>query len=163
MDKIKTIRIKNIEGEKDEYYISDEGEIFRKLKTHPSSNGYLDFKFGAGGKHRRVHRMVATAFVPNPNNKPEVNHIDRNIYNNHYSNLEWVTGKENIQHMYNNGDSPVRNAIYCELYKNDKLIDSFESITDAAEYSNKHWGASIESLKRYKYNKKLGIIIKEVK
>lgn len=43
-----------------------------------------------------IHRLVASSFLPNPNNKPYVNHIDNNGLNNQVSNLEWVTGKENM-------------------------------------------------------------------
>lgn len=47
-----------------------------------------------------LHRVVAELFIPNPNNLPQVNHIDGNRENNKASNLEWVTGSENSQHAY---------------------------------------------------------------
>lgn len=58
----------------------------------------------------RIHRLVAELFIPNPECKPEVNHIDGNTENNHYSNLEWVTSSENHKHAYNNGLISLDNA-----------------------------------------------------
>jgi len=49
-------------------------------------------------KHFKIHRLVGLAFIPNPLNKPEINHIDSNPLNNNVNNLEWVTRQENIVH-----------------------------------------------------------------
>jgi len=71
-----------------------------------------------------IHRLVAKAFIANPDNKPQVNHIDGNRSNNNYKNLEWVTNKENADHAHNNG---MRDHIYEASIKIDgdvkKIID----------------------------------------
>lgn len=66
--------------------------------------GYCLLKLTKDGmeKHVYVHRLVAEAFLPNPNNLPEVNHIDGNKENNCVENLEWVTAKGNILHATKN-------------------------------------------------------------
>ena len=76
------------------------------LKTSKSSTGYVHVQLYKDGKSKtvNVHRLVANAFVKNPFNKPEVNHIDANRSNNHADNLEWVTHSENLKHAVKTGN-----------------------------------------------------------
>lgn len=87
------------------YEISNRGRLRNKntlriLKTRVSKLGYEHITITYGGEKyfRAIHRLVAKAFLINPGNKPEVNHIDENKLNNHVSNLEWMTKSENINH-----------------------------------------------------------------
>lgn len=88
-------------------YVSDRrlGTKFlkgRDLSLTADSNGYVIVVLQRNGEKRsfKVHRLVTTAFLPNPENKPSVNHIDHNKANNCLSNLEWCTPKENTAHMH---------------------------------------------------------------
>lgn len=79
----------------------------RLIKSHPmkiqkNNKGYefVCFKQSGIRKNILVHRLVASAFIPNPENKLEVNHKDGNPQNNNVSNLEWVTPSENRKHAY---------------------------------------------------------------
>ena len=75
------------------------------MKLGYCRRGYIRYKFNINGNKTNysVHRLVAEAFIPNTDNKPQVNHIDGNKENNHVSNLEWVTNQENIDHAHANG------------------------------------------------------------
>lgn len=96
--------IKIIEGYPG-YKVDMFGNIFGKMKITPmrygdNGHGYKYVALRCRGRtlNRYVHRLVAEAFIPNPDNKPEVNHIDGNKDNNRWDNLEWVTPKENHKH-----------------------------------------------------------------
>lgn len=100
--------IDNHKGTK--YYVSRAGKVISKkvhiheLKVFETNKGYQYVKTSTSkGKSRAefIHRLVAKAFIPNPDNKPEVNHIDGNKHNNCVENLEWVTSKENKDHARN--------------------------------------------------------------
>lgn len=73
------------------------GKILALNKTY---RGYYIVHLFRGGKkiHPLVHRLVAQAFIPNPENKPQINHIDGNPRNNQVKNLEWATESENMRH-----------------------------------------------------------------
>lgn len=101
---------KTIEGTDGEYQVSDTGLVKttktgRILRPAVSRQGYERvclFKMDRERRYR-VHRLVAEAFIPNPDNMPQVNHIDGNKRNNHVSNLEWVTNHENVIHAKEHG------------------------------------------------------------
>ena len=93
------------------YFISNLGRLKGRsgkiLKQRINHEGYYSLCLMPNGKNGKpkgikIHILVAKAFILNPENKPQVNHIDGNKLNNNVSNLEWCTGKENMQHAFKN-------------------------------------------------------------
>lgn len=82
----------------------------RVLKQHLQPNGYMYVRFRLNGKKVKlyVHRIVATCFIPNPDNYPQVNHKDNDPTNNAVSNLEWCTNQYNQDYKKNFGTSPAQ-------------------------------------------------------
>lgn len=109
--------IKDFEGK---YSITIDGRVFSELRTDklgriqgghflkPKQDkyGYLVVSLttvNRKAQHKTIHRLVAEAFIENPNQHPTINHKDGNKENNHSSNLEWVSWKENTQHAWRLG------------------------------------------------------------
>lgn len=124
----------------DKYEVSNTGNI-RNVASHKilipwtNNKGYLVVGLRKNGKTYRVtvHRLVAQAFIPNPNNYPQVNHIDENKSNNNVINLEWCTNLENRRH------GTVRRRIGEHFRKpveqlnfDNNVIRRFSSITEAS-------------------------------
>ena len=109
------------------YMVSTDGmvkrvETDRILKQKLDKDNYLSINMSMGGRGNTrqvfVHRLVAEAFIPNPENKPLVKHIDGNPINNCVENLKWVTPKENVEHSIKIG---LKNNDHGSLSCNSKL------------------------------------------
>lgn len=124
----------------EDYEVSNMGRVrhITYLKPAPNSNGYLRVGNCGNMTMRTVHRLVATLFVPNPENKAQINHINGNKRDNRAENLEWVTQSENIRHGYAlglykgaGGKGGWVKVAKCDP-KTDEVIEVYESISEAA-------------------------------
>ena len=93
-------------------------ELVMKPQINKRGKGYLKINLKRPNRVLSVHRLVAIAFIPNPDNKPYINHIDGNPKNNLVNNLEWCTAKENAIHASENGLLPRG-----ESHANSKLTE----------------------------------------
>lgn len=112
------------------YEIYEDGQVFntntqRWLKGSIGEHGYKYYRLSKNGKKKMLyaHRLVAEAFIPNPNNLPVVNHIDGNKQNNNISNLEWVSYSDNTKAWHENSNNKRQPL---EYYQNDLPDEKWE-------------------------------------
>lgn len=137
---------KPVEGYEGGYLVSNSGLVaslhygkFRILKQSPNEKGYLMVNLTVNYKKstKKVHLLVANHFIPNPENKPEVNHIDGIKTNNHHTNFEWSTRKENMQHghkigLFDNSFDHMKIGVVGREIKGNRVVE-FESQKQAGE------------------------------
>jgi hypothetical protein len=124
------------------YLITTDGQVISIYYNKPicqwiDNTGYLQVKIKKDGKwyYRRVHRLVAEAFIPNPDNLPQVNHKNGDKTDCSMFNLEWCTNKDNTQHGYDNELYHSKHrCIVIEVYdKQGNYIHTYKSIRETAE------------------------------
>lgn len=118
----------------EDYIVTKDGEVYNKRNGHklkPQINGTGYYRVGIGGKLYFVHRLVAKMYIPNPKNKPQVNHKDGNKLNNNVDNLEWVTNRENTLHAIKTGLQPIEEKSKVSKLKRSqvKFIKSHDEMT----------------------------------
>lgn len=153
---------RDIKGYEGKYLITNKGEIISlnynntgvskvlKYRLNRKGRAYINLCLNGKYKSFEIHRLVAEAFIPNPENKPQVNHIDGNKGNNCVENLEWCTGLENMKHASINGLLPTefRNA-KCKL--SDLQVKEIREKYKPFVYTNRmlseEYGVSITHIK----------------
>lgn len=141
------ITIGNFKGKKisnfTNYLISKEGQVYstktNKIKiAEINQNGYcrIELSNENGKKKFYAHRLVAEAYIPNPNNYNQVNHKDLNKHNNNVDNLEWCSEAMNMQHNADNKPENSRKVLQFDLVDENKLIGTYNSVKEASEKTN---------------------------
>lgn len=132
------------------YIIDEYGYIYslysyQYLTGKYDKDGYIAYHiYDQQGQslHKRAHILVAQAFIPNPENKPQVNHIDGNKSNNHVQNLEWVTASENSLHSHRVLKNPPSGC----AGRNKKAVECVNTIT----HEHLHFYSYTEAAKHFK-------------
>ena len=130
-------KFKEIPGFEGLYAVSNLGKVknllTNKIRKAPITQGYhrVSLTKDLRPKHYKVSRLVALTWIPNPRNKPEVNHLDGNRLNDSVKNLQWVTSSENTQHAYDTGLQIAREKPVLQYTLTMEFIREFRSPTEA--------------------------------
>lgn len=119
------------------YMVSSKGRVShngRIISGSIHNDGYIFVTIQ--GKQYPKHRVVAKAFIPNPEEKPFVNHIDGNKQNNQISNLEWCTQSENVKHSYENDLQPKGLTSYRGKFTSEQR-DEIKRLWDSGEFTRR--------------------------
>lgn len=128
----------------DKIIIKNNGSTYNRigkiLKPGIQSKGYKNVVFSRVGKfyQQKVHRLVGINFIDNPENKPQINHIDGNPSNNNVDNLEWATASENISHAYRIGLAYIKSGEKNGMHKLTQT--QVDEIRNIAQIRGKHYG-----------------------
>lgn len=160
---------KPVVGYEDYYEVSNHGRVrslnYNKtgqkklLRPSKTTNGRMQviLCFVGTKKHKLIHRLVAEAFIPNPENKPCIDHLDTNALNNYADNLRWCTLSENnlnpitrqrlsiagvikAKNQWSSGCFDSQKRPIVQLSKDEKLIKIWSSMTEASQILNIHIG-----------------------
>ena len=152
-----------------DYLIDEYGNIFKihgkrkykMMKSKVDKDGYLyiGLRNNNGRYFRRIHQLVAKAYIKNPNNELIVNHIDGNKQNNHFTNLEWCDVAYNTKYSYEKLGRKGNHTtdIFCALIVDNEIVAYFSNIKEAANYASDHYGVSKSSLISYYKSKNIRI------
>lgn len=115
---------------------------------------YLSADLYKGGKNytKGIHVLVAMAFIPNPHNKPCVNHKDNNPHNNYVSNLEWATQAENIGHMVEQ-DRQAKGEKIARSKLTEQTVKEIRALSSGGHLIAKSYGISYSTLKKIRKRK----------
>lgn len=150
----------DIEGYDGDYKVDKLGNVWSFKMKQPkilatwtgTTSPYKQVQLSKNNEVKKylVHRLVAETLIPNPNNLPQVNHIDGNCLNNSVDNLEWVSPSENMHKAYMTSNlGPVRNYRSVELFLKGQSLGVFKSTKAACREAAK-LGASFSGLEKYK-------------
>lgn len=155
------------------YFISNYGRVKSLKHRNPRIlkpllfNCYLSVQLFTTGEVQicTVHRLVAKAFIPNPDNKPQVNHINGCKFDNSVTNLEWTTCAENVQHAFSAKLNPSGENVYNAKFTNEQIFyvrnnpDGLNTIQLAAMFGTA--SETISKIQLGKTYKRVGGLIRE--